>query len=222
MRHFDEELENLKNKLLEMSGLVEAAVYRSVSSVIDRDIVQAQSVIGGEKRVNQLQVEIDELAIALLALQAPVGGDLRLIAVALKINNDLERMGDLAVRIARNGLTLAKVPPTHPDIDIPLLASKVQVMVRKSLDSFVQRDSSLARNVLESDDEVDRLRDSQVKELISFMQRQPQQIRETVDLLSIVRLLERIADHATNIAEDVVYLINGVDVRHTPHRAASG
>ena len=215
MRHFVEELEQLKSKLLEMSGLVEAAIYRSVSSVIDRDAKQAFGVIEGEARVNKLESEIDDMAIALLALQAPVSRDLRLITVALKINNDLERMGDLAARIARRSLVLINAPAITAQIDLPRLAEQVQTMVRQSLDAFVNGDVALAEAVLASDESVDKLRDSQTQDLIAFMQADSEHVRQAVELLSIVRHLERIGDHATNIAEDVFYLVKGVPVRRS-------
>jgi phosphate transport system protein len=167
-----------------------------------------------EARINAIEIEIDEVAINLLALQQPMAADLRLIVAALKINTDLERMGDLAVNIAQRAIALMDEPMVQPMIDIPHIGALVQSMVRKALDSFVMRDAELAQSVLASDDAVDNLRTAFFHELISFMQREPTHIPQALNLLSIVRNLERIADHSTNIAEDVLFYVKGVDVRH--------
>lgn len=214
MRHFQLELEQLKAKLLEMSALVESAVYRSVQGVVEKNEELAQQVVRSEARVNQLEIEIDEMAIGLLALQAPMAADLRLVTAAIKINTDLERMGDLAVSIAENALALMNEPVIRPLIDIPHIAGLAQGMVRKALDAFVTRDEDLARSVLASDDAVDNLRTASFHELISFMSKNPEQIPQAIRLLNVVRNLERIADHATNVAEDVLFLVKGIDVRH--------
>jgi phosphate transport system protein len=214
VRHFQQELELLKGKLLEMSALVESAVYRSVQGVVEKNEELAQQVLKNEARINQLEIEIDDMAISLLVLQQPVAADLRLITAAIKINTDLERMGDLAVNIAESALSLMKEPVIRPLIDIPHIAGLAQSMVRKALDAFVNRDTELARSVLASDDAVDNMRTANYHELISFMENNPQQISQALYLLSVVRNLERIADHATNIAEDVLFLVKGIDVRH--------
>ena len=214
MRHFEQELEKLKAKLLEMSALVENAVYRSVQGVVEKNEELAQAVLRNEGRINQLEIEIDDLAISLLALQAPLAADLRLVTAAIKINNDLERMGDLSVSIAQSAMALMKEPVIRPLIDIPHIAGLAQSMVRKALDAFVNRDADLARSVLASDDAVDNMRTASYQELISFMESNPQQIPQALYLLSVVRNLERIADHSTNIAEDVLFLVKGIDVRH--------
>ena len=214
MRHFVEELEQLKTKLLEMSSLVEAAIQRSISAVIHKDKSAADEVFRSEARINDIEIEVDEFAINLLALQQPMAADLRLIIAALKINTDLERMGDLAVNIAQRARSLMEEPVIKPMIDIPHIAGLVQSMVRKSLDAFVTRDAELARSVLASDDAVDNLRTACYHELVSFMEKDPQNIRQALDLLAVTRNLERIADHSTNIAEDVLFLVKGVDVRH--------
>ena len=214
MRHFEQELEVLKGKLLEMSALVESAIYRSVQGVVEKNEELAQQVIKNETRINDLEIEIDDLAISLLALQAPMAADLRLITSAIKINNQLERMGDLSVSIAQSALALIKEPVIRPLIDIPHIAGLAQGMVRKALDAFVGRDPELARSVLASDDAVDNLRTASYHELISFMESNPMHIPQSLYLLSVVRNLERIADHATNIAEDVLFLVKGIDVRH--------
>ncbi len=214
MRHFDEELERLKSVLLEMSSLVETAIYRSILAVVEKDRKAAEEVLQNEAKINDLEIRIDDLAIQLLALQQPMAVDLRLITAALKINNDLERMGDLAVNIAERALDLIHEPVIKPMIDVPHIAALVQSMVRKALDSFVTRDSDLARSVLASDDAVDDLRTANIHELISYMEKAPRNIRQAVDVLSVIRNLERIADHATNIAEDVLFYVKGIDVRH--------
>ena len=214
MRHFVEELEQLKTKLLEMSSLVEAAIQRSISAVIQKDRGAAEQVFRNEARINEIEIEIDEFAINLLALQQPMAADLRLIVAALKINTDLERMGDLSVNIAQRAMSLMEAPVIKPMIDIPHIAGLVQSMVRKSLDAFVARDADLARSVLASDDAVDSLRTACYHELVSFMEKDPQNIQQALDLLAITRNLERLADHSTNIAEDVMFLVKGIDVRH--------
>ena len=214
MRHFVEELEELKAKLLEQASLVEAQIYRSITAVVEKDESLASDVLKTEARINQIEIEIDDAAVSLLALQQPMAADLRFIIAAIKINNDLERMGDLAVNIAQRAMSLLSEPVVRPMIDIPHIAALVQSMVRKALDSFVTRDADLARSVLSSDDAVDSLRNASFHELISFMEQDPRNIRQSIDLLSIVRNLERIADHATNIAEDVLFLTKGIDVRH--------
>jgi phosphate transport system protein len=214
VRHFVEELEQLKSKLLEESALVESAIYRSITAVVQKDEALANEVLKNEARVNEIEIEIDDFAVSLLALQQPMAADLRFIIASIKINNDLERMGDLAVSIAERALSLLNEPIVKPMIDIPHIAALVQSMVRKALDSFVTRDADLARSVLASDDAVDDLRNASFHELISFMEQDPSNIRQSIDLLLVVRNLERIADHATNIAEDVLFLAKGIDVRH--------
>lgn len=214
MRRFEEELEELKNKLLEMSGLVESAVYRSILALTEKDTEQAQEVLKNERRINQMEIEIDDAATSLLALQQPMATDLRFLTAAIKINNDLERMGDMAVNIIERALGLMKLPPVKPLVDIPHMAKLVESMVRKSLDSFVRKDVELARTVLTSDDAVDDLRDTIYQELIRAMQDDPADTPQCVNLMFIARNLERIADHATNIAEDVLFLVQGIDVRH--------
>ena len=214
MRHFIEELEELQGRLLEMGTLVESAIHTSILALTERSEEQAQQVLGNEDRINHLEIEIDELAVRLLALQQPMAKDLRFLTAAIKINTDLERMGDLAVNIVERAIALMNRPPVRPLIDIPQMARTVESMVRKSLDAFVKREPELARNVLLSDDTVDRLRDSIHSELISFMQEEPDAVPQALDLILVARHLERIADHATNIAEDTLFLVKGVDVRH--------
>ena len=214
MRHFVEELDYLRSRLLGMSALVEDSVYRSVLALSDKDPQQAQKVLQNEAEINRMEIEIDDLATRLLALQQPMATDLRFLTSAIKINNDLERMGDLAVNIVERALSLINEPLTKPIVDIPAMASRVQAMIRMSLDSFVRRDAELARTVLVSDDAVDELRDAIYEELTSHMEQDPKSVRQGINLMFVARNLERLADHATNIAEDVLFLIEGVDVRH--------
>ena len=213
-RHFQQELEELKDKLLAMSGVVESAVSRSITAVVQKNRKLAEEVLQNESLVNQMEIEIDNEAISLLALHQPMAGDLRLITAAIKINTDLERMGDLAVNIARGALELIDEPAARPLVDIPHMGRLVQSMVRTALDSFVAKDAELARRVLASDDAVDNLRTAFMRELISFMQRAPEKIPHSLGLLFVIRNLERIADHSTNIAEDVLFYVKGVEVRH--------
>jgi phosphate transport system protein len=214
LRHFIEELDELQKKLLEMGGLVESAIHNSVLSLIEHDEKPAQEVLRNEARINQMEIEIDDFAVGLMALYQPMARDLRFLTATIKINGDLERMGDLAVNVVERALSLIYQPPVKPLIDIPQMAKLVESMVRKSLDSFVKRDPELARAVLLSDDAVDELRDAIYRELIGFMERDPRTVSRSVDLIFVARNLERIADHATNIAEDVLFLVQGVDVRH--------
>ena len=219
LRHFTIELEELNHKLLEMAGLVESAINRSVRSMVDQSRELAEQVIRDEPKINSMEMEIDGMVTRLLALRQPVAKDLRFLTSALKINTDLERMGDLAQHIAERSLSLMHHPLVKPMVDIPNMASLVQSMLLNCLDAFVKGDESLARSVLLADDEVDRLRDAVYSELLGTMQRDPTVVSAAVDLIFVARNLERIGDHATNIAEDVVFLIKGVDVRH--HAEAS-
>jgi phosphate transport system protein len=214
LRHFQEELGDLRERLLEMAGLVELAVHESVQALIQRDQGRARQVLANEARINQLEIRIDEMATRLLALHQPMARDLRFLTAAIKINNDLERMGDLAVNIVERALSLMAQPPVKPLIDIPRMAGLAESMVRSCLDAFVKGDAELARSVLVSDDAVDELRNAICQELIEFMQRDPATVARSVDLILVARNLERIADHATNIAEDVLFFLQGIDVRH--------
>ena len=214
MLHFREELEELQSKLLEMGGLVEAAIHNSVYSLIERDEERAKEVMWNEAQVNQREMEIDEAATRLLALFQPMARDLRFITAVIKMNSDLERMGDLAVNITERALSLMKEPTLPSMVDIPRIAELSESMVHRALDAFARNDADMARDVLLADDEVDNLRDSVYNELIEFMQEERTTINRAIDLLFIVQHLERIADHATNIAEDVLFLVKGIDVRH--------
>jgi len=214
VRHFTQELEELNQHLLQMGGLVEATIHRSVRSLVDRDQSLAAQVMQDEARINDMEIEIDNLTTRLLARQQPVAKDLRFLTAAMKINTDLERMGDLAVNIAERSLSLLQQPPVKPMIDIPRMAALVESMLLNALAAFVDGDEAKARGVLMSDDEVDQLRDAVYSELVDYMQKDPTTVRAAVDLIFVARNLERIGDHATNIAEDVVFFVKGVDVRH--------
>jgi len=209
-----EELEDLSKHLLEMAGLVESAVHESVLSLTERSEDRARRVLVDEARITQMEIQIDDRVTDLLARYQPMATDLRLLTSVLKINSDLERMGDLAVNIVERSLSLIRQEPVKPLIDIPQMARLVESMVRRSLDAFVKRDANLAREVLLADDAVDDLRDNILRELIGFMQRDPSTVARALDLILVARNLERIADHSTNIAEDVVFFVQGVDVRH--------
>jgi phosphate transport system protein len=214
MLHFREELDELQRRLLEMAGLVESAIHQSIVALVQRDEQAAKDVLWKEAQINQKDLEIDEFATRLLALYQPMARDMRFLTAVIKMNGDLERMGDLAVNITERALSLMQEPPVKPLIDIPRMASLAEAMVRNSLDALVKRDEALARTVLVSDDEVDYLRDAVYKELVTFMQEQSTTIPRAIDLMFIAHNLERIADHATNIAEDVLFLMKGIDVRH--------
>jgi phosphate transport system protein len=211
---FDEELATLKEKILLMGSKVEESIRLAVKSIVDRDSKLARKIIQSDRDINDIEIEIDEICHRLLALHQPMAGDMRFITSAIKINSDLERQGDLAVNMAERALTLNEVAPLKPFIDIPRLASIAQEMVKVSLDSLVNRDPQMARKVCERDDEVDNLNDQIIRELISYMLEDRANIKRALDLILVSRFLERIADHATNVAEDVIYMVEGKDIRH--------
>jgi phosphate transport system protein len=214
-RHFHEELEALKQTLLAMGGLVEDQIRRVMRALLERDDAMAQEVIERDRQVNTYDVEVDEQCVSLLALHQPAAGDLRFITTAMKIVTDLERIGDQAVNIAQRVLELNREPQLKPYIDLPRMAEKAQRMVKESLDAFVARDTALARQVCGEDAEVDALKEQIFRELLTFMMEDPRTIPRAIRVILISRFMERIADHATNIAEMVVYLVEGKMVRHT-------
>jgi phosphate transport system protein len=214
-RHFHEELEALKQTLLAMSGLVEDQIRRVMRALIERDDILAQEVIDRDRRVNAYDVEVDETCVNLLALHQPAAGDLRFLTTAMKIVTDLERMGDEAANIAQRAIDLNREPQLKPYIDLPRMAERAQQMVKDSLDAFVARDTELARHVRAADDDVDALRDQVFRELLTFMMEDARTIPRAIRLILISRSLERVADHATNIAEMVIYMVEGKMVRHT-------
>jgi phosphate transport system protein len=209
-----DELESLKEKILLMGGKVEEAIRLSVKSLTDRDSKLATQVIQRDRDINDLEIEVDEHCHKMLALFQPTAGDMRFITSAMKINSDLERMADLSVNIAERAIALNEVAPLKPYIDLPRMASIAQEMVHTALDSLVTRNVAAAKKVCERDDEVDHLNDQIFRELISFMLDDRANIKRALDLILVARHLERIADHATNVAEDVVYLTEGRDIRH--------
>ena len=212
--HFENELQALNKRLLRMGAVVEERVELAIQALMERRPDQAEEVIAGDQEVNDLQIEIDDRCLKLLALQQPMASDLRLITAAMKINADLERIGDQAVNIAENAAQLLVHPPLKPLLDLPRMADIAQQMTRDSLDAFVRRDSVLARRVLERDDEVDQLKDQNFRVLLTYMMADPGTIQRAMSLILIARNLERVGDHATNIAEEVIYWIQGRDVRH--------
>jgi len=211
----DKELQEVKDKLLQIGALVEAQLERSVRSLVDRDNMLAASVIDGDHEVNRLEVEIDEDCIRLLALRHPEAGDLRFVTTAMKIVTDIERMGDLAVDISERALELNDEPILKPYIDIPRMALAARRMLKDALDAFVNRDSELARKVTTADDFVDDLNHQIFRELLTYMLEDPKTVSRAIRISYISKYLERIADHATNIAEMVVYLVEGKIIRHT-------
>ena len=220
MRRLSLGIDQLHTHLLAMSGLVERNIYRSVASLENRDEALARQVLADEALVNAMEIEVDAQATELLALHQPVACDLRYLTAVLKINTDLERIGDLAATIARRSLSLFHAPPVKPLADLPLMAQLVRSMLAKSLRALIDRDEELAHQVLLADDAVDALRDTVTGDLMELMKREPGTIERGLDLIFIVRSLERIADHATNIAEDVLFLVRGIDVRHGGQRVA--
>jgi phosphate transport system protein len=213
-RHFQEELEHLKTRLLEMGGLAEEQVRLAVKALVDRDRDLVDVVLHGDEPVNKLHIEIDGRCFTLLALHQPMAVDLRAIVSAVKINTDLERVGDLAINIAEAARRYAQHPPVKKLIDIPRMATIAQSMLRDALDAFVRRDTDLAQRVLNEDDKLDALKTQIFRELLTYMLQDPATIEPALDLILISRHLERIGDHATNIAEDVIFMVSARDVRH--------
>ncbi|MFN3478892.1 MAG: phosphate signaling complex protein PhoU [Thermodesulfovibrionales bacterium] len=214
MTIFDDELRDLKEKILKMGLLVEAAVRDSIKSLVERDSDLAREVIKKDHQINALDVEIDEECIRLIALRQPKAGDLRFITTAMKITTDLERMGDLAEDICERAIELNEEPPLKPYIDIPRMAEIAQGMLIDVLDAFVRREPHIAYDVIKRDDEVDRLTVQVFNELLFFMIQDPKTVSRAVKITYIAKYLERIADHATNIAEMVVYMVEGKMIRH--------
>ena len=214
MSIFDEELMRLKEKILMMGSMVENAIRDSVKSLVDRDNQLAKTVIENDHQINTLDSEIDEECIKLVALMQPKAGDLRFITTAMKITTDLERMGDMASNIAERALELNEEPILKPYIDIPRMREIAQAMTRDVLDSFVKGDKKLAMDVIMRDDEVDDLRNAILKELVFFMVQDPSTVTRAMKIIFVAQYLERIADHATNIAEMVIYLVAGKLIRH--------
>jgi phosphate transport system protein len=213
-RQLDEELKELKEKLIQMASLAEESICTAVDSLKERSEELANKVMAGEDAVNSLDVEIDQICLTLLALKQPMAIDMRFITSVMKIASELERIGDLSVNIAERTLDLLKQPPLKPLIDLPRMASLAQGMVKDSIDAFINKNDQLAQQVCERDDEVDDLNDQIFRELLTYMMQDHKIIKRAVDLILVGRHLERIADHATNIAEDVIYFVKGKTIKH--------
>jgi len=213
-RHFAEELAELKQRLLTMGGLAEERLRVAMRALVERNHDAVVDVISGDSRINELQMEIDERAFTLIALNQPVAVDLRTLVSTLKINADLERVGDLAVNIGEASQRYLTHPPVKPLIDLPRMGELALKMLREALDAFVSKDVTLAQSVLRQDDWLDGLKDQIFRELMTYMLGDPQTIEPSIDLILISRHLERVGDHATNIAEDVIFIVEARDVRH--------
>jgi phosphate transport system protein len=220
LRHFDEELAELKTKLARMAGLTEDQIDKALTALVTRDAALACRVIERDHKVNAMDVEIDEACIELLALHQPAARDLRLVTTAMKLSTELERISDLAESICERAIELNEEPQLKPYIDIPRMGSLARVMVKESIDAFVKEDAILARKVIGDDDFVDDLMEQLFRELLSFMMENPHTISRAIRLSFIAKSLERVADHATNIAELVVYLVEGKIIRHTAPSAS--
>ena len=214
VRHFQEELEALQARLLEMGGLAEERVRVAVQALVTRDPAGVEQILRGDEPINELHIEIDNRCFTLLALHQPMATDLRAIVAAVKINTDLERLGDLAVNIAEAARRYVTHAPVKKLIDIPQMGEVAQAMLRDALDSFVRRDTDLAQHVLDEDDRLDGLKTQVFRELLTYMLHDPTTVEPALDLILISRHLERIGDHATNIAEDVIFMVSARDVRH--------
>jgi phosphate transport system protein len=217
VRHFQEELGRLKERLLTMGGLAEERVQAALRALVGRDAEAVEDVIAGDEPLNQMHIEVDSRAFTLLALHQPMAIDLRAIVSAVKINSDLERVGDLAVNIAQAAQRYLQHPPVKPLIDLPRMSEIAESMLRDALDAFVRRDVKLAQDVLNRDDVLDSLKNRVFRDLLTLMAQDRARIEPSLDLILISRHLERIGDHATNIAEDVIFMVSARDVRHLAH-----
>jgi phosphate transport system protein len=217
-RHFSEELQLLKQRLLEMGDLAASRIDRAMTGLIARDSLILGEVIQGDESVNDYQIEIDDRCFKLLALRQPMATDLRLIMATTRITSDLERVGDLAVNIAEAAARYIQNPPVKPLIDLPKMSELAQQMLRDALSSFVSGEVALASDVLKRDDALDDLKRQVFQDLLSFMLNNPQLVAPALDLVLVSRHLERVGDHATNIAEDIIFLVEGRDIRHQTSR----
>lgn len=216
-RHFETELTTLKEQILAMGGHVELAVEAATQALFLRKPEMLKQVHELESRINREHIDVDESCLQLLARQSPLAADLRLVIAVLKISTDLERMGDQAVNISYNAKEYLEGAPVKELMDLPLMAQEVRSMVRDSLDAFVKQDRNLAEKVLTRDDKVDGFKDKIFQELISYMGENPKKVEQALNLILIARNLERLGDHATNIAEDVIFAVTGTDIRHGGH-----
>lgn len=212
--HFQEELQRLKERLLTMGGLAEERVRMAMQALVERDQTLIDQVLSGDSALNSLHIEIDDLCFKLLALHQPMAADLRAITAAIKINTDLERVGDMAVNIGEAARRYIAHPPVKRLVDMPRMAITAQDMLRGALDAYVRGDMELAQQVLDKDDQLDDLKTQIFRELLTYMLQNPATIEPALDLILISRHLERIGDHATNIAEDVIFMVSGRDIRH--------
>lgn len=221
-RHFDQDLEALKDQLLRMGGRAEAIVQKSVEALKRRDKALANEVFADDHAIDRMEIEIDERCVSLLALRQPMAKDLRFITAALKISNDLERVGDHAVNIAGNALRLTELPPLKPLVDIPRMADMAAGMLREALDAFVRRDAATARRLVRRDDDVDDLNKQLFRELVSYMIEDPATITRAMELILVARNLERVADLATNVAEEVVFIAEARIIKHHAEEMTTG
>jgi phosphate transport system protein len=213
-RHFERDLAELKERLLWMGSLAERAVHQGVHAVLDTDAALAARVIQEEPAINEMQLEIDDRVLQLMALHQLMATDLRFALAVTRINADLERIGDQAVNIAESAQRILRHTQVKPYIDLPRMSELAEGMVRDSLNAFVRQDVELAKSVLTRDDEVDRLRDQVFRELLTYMMENSSLVFSAFELILVAKNLERVADHATNIAEDIIYMVAGRDVRH--------
>jgi len=214
VRHFDQDLQALKEEILEMGGRAEAIIQKSVEALKRRDRRLAEEVFTDDRAIDRLEIDVDERCVSLLALRQPMAVDLRFITAALKIGNDLERVGDHAVNIAQSAQRLADEPPLKPLVDIPRMAELAASMLREALDAFVRRDGATARTLVRRDDEVDNLNRQVFRELLTYMIEDPHTITRAMELILVARNLERVADLATNVAEEVVFITEARIIKH--------
>jgi len=213
-RHFEHDLGELKERLLWMGSLAERAVHQSVQALLEADEPLAEQVVKEENAINEMQIEVDDRAVRLLALHQLMAADLRFVLAVSRINADLERIGDQAVNIAQSAQRIVRHPRVKPYVDLPRLGELAEGMVRDSLNAVVRQDVELAKSVLARDDQVDTLRDQIFRELLTYMMENSSVVFPAFELILVAKNLERIGDHATNIAEDVIYIVVGRDVRH--------
>jgi phosphate transport system protein len=212
--HFEEELKSLKEQLVHMAGIVEQMIADTVTALKDRTEAPIAKVFESEKIVNQMQLDVDDKAVKMIALHQPTASDLRFLITAIKINSELERIGDQSINVAETTLELLKQPQLKPLIDIPRMAQISGGMLKDSIDAFIRQDTALAKNVCERDDQVDTLKDQILRELLTYMMSDPSAISRAISLILIARNFERIGDHATNIGEEVIFMVQGKDIRH--------
>ena len=213
-RHFDEQILEIRQKLVRMGGLAESMIASALRMLIERDDRHFRDVSEREEQVNALQIEIDDMAVRVTALQQPVGSDVRFLFMAARITSELERIADQAINICQSAEHLLKAPPLKPFVDIPIMADIAQRMVRDGLDALIRKDVAISERVLREEDKVDAFRDQIFRELLTYMMADPATIPRALSLILISRNLERVGDHATNIAEEVIYWIQGRDIRH--------